>query len=108
MPYLDELSRKNRRGGADSDSEDAPQPDPDEPSGSGVGKKGKKAMTEMKDLHVLTRNSKSGDGQLAQAGSSNAWIALSNVIERENRDHWENLEYFDATVCVHLNIPSSY
>lgn len=102
---MDILSRKNKRSrggaGSDSDSDDGPPPDPDEIAPAApVVKKEKKASGETREVQVSTRKGDVGGGMQATQGALSAVRRdMLSAIRTEEDEAWQDLEYYDVTVC---------
>ncbi|KAF9270361.1 hypothetical protein L218DRAFT_30152 [Marasmius fiardii PR-910] len=98
LTYLDVVSRKHRRLGADSDSgtDDGPPPDPDEPPPVTVKKEKKPAIGETREVHVSARKmADDKTGQLAQL--STVRREMLAAIRADEDEAWQNMGYFDVT-----------
>lgn len=99
LTYLDALSKKNKRTGADddSDSDDGPPLDPDEPPPAvQASKKEKKQAGEAKEVQVTARKAlddkNTGSMQGGLSASRRDMLAL---IRAEEDDVWQNFEFCD-------------
>jgi DNA-directed RNA polymerase-3 subunit RPC5 len=100
---LDILSRRNKRawdGTSDSDSDDGPPPDPDEPARVPAAKKGKKPMPESREVQVSARKPEDKGGAQIPGGLSAVRKEILNAIRAEEDVSWEDLQYYDVSVCM--------
>ncbi|KAF5374783.1 hypothetical protein D9758_000141 [Tetrapyrgos nigripes] len=99
LTYLDILSRKTKRRGADSDSDsdNGPPPDPDDPVPvAAPKKKEKKAAGPSREVHASAKKAVDDQtGNLAQL--STVRREMLAAIRTEEDESWEDLGYFDVT-----------
>lgn len=105
LTYLDVLSRKSKRKGAESDeeSDDGPPPDPDEPAPAPPPKKEKKPVGDAKDVQVSVRKAEDKSGMAPQGGLSTVRREMLATIRAEEDEAWQDYEFHGAEVSIFVD-----